>query len=61
MNNVGFSPFFLSSWTTGNKEMNYISLLKMNNNRPTESKAKGESRGLAYRSEIRSEIDILID
>lgn len=41
--------------------MNYISLLKMNNNRPTESKAKGESRGLAYRSEIRSEIDILID
>jgi len=32
--------------------MNYSSLLKMNDNRPTESKAKGGSCWLEYWSEI---------
>ncbi|GKV51985.1 hypothetical protein SLA2020_490260 [Shorea laevis] len=56
----GFFASFQSSWSTRKKEMNECSFGKMYNNTPTETKAKGESRRWTYRTEIRSQIDILI-
>lgn len=55
-----FASFQSSSWSTGKKEMNECSFGKMYNNTPTETKAKGESRRWTYRTEIRSQIEILI-
>ncbi|GAB2303775.1 hypothetical protein Dimus_037755 [Dionaea muscipula] len=56
----GFFASFQSLWSTRKKEMNECSFWKMYNNTPTETKAKGQSRRWTYRTEIRSQIDILI-